>query len=179
MHDGCNFPGLLTTGLGPLVKMRAIKQGCGEQRCPACSGLPRKASPPVHWQRRLHRRRALGAPNRTAETWLDRTRRIIKTEETIACDDWRRNGAGLAIRLALLRPEPVTFKSWSKELPGLPPAVWWAAAILCGWRHGYRGARQAVPRRHHAAGVSRDPRPGGFLARRRLTSAASLSAVVT
>ena len=77
-------------------------------------------------------------PSRTAETWLDRTRRIIEAEETVACDDWRRNGAGLAIRLALLRPEPVTFKSWSRDLPGLPPAVWWAAATLCGWRHGYR-----------------------------------------
>ena len=77
-------------------------------------------------------------PNRTAETWLDRTRRIIEAEETVTCDDWRRNGAGLAIRLALLRPEPVTFKSWSRDLPGLPPAVWWAAATLCGWRHGYR-----------------------------------------
>ena len=77
-------------------------------------------------------------PNRTAETWLDRTRRIIEAEETVDCDDWRRNGAGLAIRLALLRPEPVTFKSWSRDLPGLPPAVWWAAATLCGWRHGYR-----------------------------------------
>ena len=80
----------------------------------------------------------LDGPNRTAETWLDRTRRIIEAEETVACDDWRRNGAGLAIRLALLRPEPVTFKSWSRDLPGLPPVVWWAAATLCGWRHGYR-----------------------------------------
>ena len=77
-------------------------------------------------------------PNRTAETWLDRTRRIIAAEETVACDGWRGDGAGLAIRLALLRPEPVTFKSWSRALPGLPPAVWWAAATLCGWRHGYR-----------------------------------------
>ena len=80
----------------------------------------------------------LDGPNRTAETWLDRTRRIIEAEETVTCDDRRRNGAGLAIRLALLRPEPVTFKSWSRDLPGLPPAVWWAAATLCGWRHGYR-----------------------------------------
>ena len=81
---------------------------------------------------------SIDGPSRTAEMWLARTRRIIETEETVACDDWRRNGAGLAIRLALLRPEPVTFKSWSRDLPGLPPAVWWAAATLCGWRHGYR-----------------------------------------
>ena len=76
--------------------------------------------------------------NRTAERWLDRTRRIVAAEETITCDGWRQNGAGLAIRLALLRPEPMRFKSWSTDLPDLPPAVWWAAATLCGWRHGYR-----------------------------------------
>ena len=70
--------------------------------------------------------------------WLDRTKRIIAAEESITCDDWQLNGAGLAIRLALLRPEPMTFKSWSKDVAGLPPAVWWAAAALCGWRHGYR-----------------------------------------
>ena len=80
----------------------------------------------------------LDGPNPTAETWLDRTRRIIAAEERVTCDGWRGDGAGLAIWLALLRPEPVTFKSWSRALPGLPPAVWWAAATLCGWRHGYR-----------------------------------------
>ena len=77
-------------------------------------------------------------PNRAAETWLDRTRRIIAAEETVTCDGWRQDGAGLAIRLALLRPDPLRFKSWSRALPGLPLAVWWAAATLCGWRHGYR-----------------------------------------
>ncbi|MDE0360419.1 MAG: alpha-ketoglutarate-dependent dioxygenase AlkB [Rhodospirillaceae bacterium] len=81
---------------------------------------------------------SLDVTNRTAETWLDRTRRIVAAEETITCDNWRQNGAGLAIWLALLRPEPMRFKSWSTDLPGLPPAVWWAAAMLCGWRHGYR-----------------------------------------
>ena len=76
--------------------------------------------------------------NRTARTWLDRTRRIVGAEETITCDNWRQNGASLAIWLALLRPEPMRFKSWSTDLPGLPPAVWWAAAMLCGSHHGYR-----------------------------------------
>ena len=87
---------------------------------------------------RIARAACLDGTNRTAETWLDRTRRIVAAEETITCDGWRENGAGLAIQLAMLRPEPVTFKSWSTDLPGLPPAVWWAAAVLCGWRHGYR-----------------------------------------
>lgn len=75
---------------------------------------------------------------RTAGTWLGRTRRIVAAEETIACDDWRRNGAGLAVRLALLRPDPIRFKDWNRDLAGLPPGVWWAASILCGWRRGYR-----------------------------------------
>ena len=76
--------------------------------------------------------------NRSAEKWLDETRRIIAAEETVNCDGWQRNGAGLAIRLALLRPDPMRFRAWSRDLPGLPPAVWWAAATLCGWHHGYR-----------------------------------------
>ena len=75
---------------------------------------------------------------RSVDKWLDRTRRIIAAEETINCDGWQRNGAGLAIQLALLRPDPMRFRSWSRDLPGIPPAVWWAAATLCGWRHGYR-----------------------------------------
>ena len=76
--------------------------------------------------------------NQTAETWLDGTRRLVAAEEPLTCDGWQQNGAGLAIRLALLRPDPLRFKSWSRDLPGLPPAVWWAAATLCGWRRGYR-----------------------------------------
>ncbi len=70
--------------------------------------------------------------------WPERTRRIVAGNETVSCDDWRGNGAGLAIWLALLRPDPMRFRTWNQDLPGLPPGVWWAAATLCGWRHGYR-----------------------------------------
>lgn len=76
--------------------------------------------------------------NRTVAAWLEQTRRLVSAEEPISCDGWRQGGAGLSIRLALLRPDPLRFKSWSRDLPGLPPGVWWAAAILCGWRRGYR-----------------------------------------
>ncbi|MYF09377.1 MAG: alpha-ketoglutarate-dependent dioxygenase AlkB [Rhodospirillaceae bacterium] len=76
--------------------------------------------------------------NRTVDTWLDRTLRIIAADETIVCAGWRQNAAGLAIQLALLRPDPVRFKSWNRDMSGVPPGVWWAAATLCGWRHGYR-----------------------------------------
>ena len=72
-----------------------------------------------------------------AESWLDETLRILAAEQSIQCDMSKRHGAGLAIQLVLLRPEPRNFKSWSTSLPGLPPAVWWAAATLCGWQHGY------------------------------------------
>ena len=104
--------------------------------CMRCSAAEGKS--PGALAENIAQAACLDGTNRTAKTWLDRTRRIIDAEETVTCDDWRGNGAGLAIRLALLRPEPMRFKSWSKDLPGLPPAVWWAAATLCGWHHGYR-----------------------------------------
>ena len=80
----------------------------------------------------------LGGEQESAKTWLDGTRRILAAEEKIVCDGWRENSAGLAVRLALLRRDPMRFRSWNQDLPGLPPAVWWAASILCGWQHGYR-----------------------------------------
>lgn len=80
----------------------------------------------------------LGGKTGFAEMWLDGTRRVAAAEETVASDGERENDAGLAIRLALLRPDPMRFKTWNMDLPGLPPAVWWAASTLCGWRHGYR-----------------------------------------
>ncbi|MCY4610634.1 MAG: alpha-ketoglutarate-dependent dioxygenase AlkB [Gammaproteobacteria bacterium] len=70
-----------------------------------------------------------------AKDWLDHTRRIVAAEGSFSPDA---TGAGLAIQLVLLRPEPVDFKAWSRDLPWLPPATWWAASVLCGWRHGYR-----------------------------------------
>ena len=81
---------------------------------------------------------AADGAGRTAENWLAQTLRILAAEKTITCDDWQECGAGLAIRLVLLRPHPMRFTSWSTDLPGLAPAVWWAAATLCGWYHGYR-----------------------------------------
>ena len=87
---------------------------------------------------KIAREACLDGAHRNVEAWLDRTRRIVAAEETIICDNWRQNGAGLAIWLALLRPEPMRFKAWARDLPGLPPAVWWGAAMLCGWLHGYR-----------------------------------------
>ena len=72
----------------------------------------------------------------TADSWLRRTRRVVTAEERFGPGE---KDAGLAIQLVLLRPDPIEFRTWSRELPWLPPGTWWAAAVLCGWRHGYRG----------------------------------------
>lgn len=74
-------------------------------------------------------------PRTNTEKWLSRTLRIIGAEEAI---DLNANGAGLAIQLALLRPKPKDFRTWKSELSCVSPATLWAAAMLCGWRNGYR-----------------------------------------
>lgn len=78
-----------------------------------------------------------GASDETS-SWLRETQRILGAESTVragACEEWP---VGLAIQLVLTRPEPAVFKTWIKDLPGLPPGVWWSAAALCGLCHGYR-----------------------------------------
>ena len=104
--------------------------------------------------------------NRTVAAWLEQTRRLVSAEEPISCDGWRQDGAGLAIRLALLRPDPLRFKSWSRDLPGLPPGVWWAAAILCGWRRGYRELDKNFRGDASLQEFLAVPRAGSFLAGR-------------
>ena len=44
----------------------------------------------------------------------------------------------LAIQLVLNRPDPGRFKTWFTDMPGLPPAVAWSAAALCGLLRGHR-----------------------------------------
>lgn len=90
---------------------------------------------PAHIAKGIARHACDEGAGAMAEDWLDHTQRIVAAEESFSPDA---NGAGLAIQLVLLRPEPVDFKAWSKDLPWLSPATWWAASTLCGWRHGYR-----------------------------------------
>ena len=73
----------------------------------------------------------------TAE-WLESTRRILRAESTIQLDQWRLYPVGIAIQLVLARPTPAKFKTWLRDMPGMPPAIWWSAAILCGLLTGYR-----------------------------------------
>ncbi len=81
---------------------------------------------------------SLDGPNRTADLWLKQTLDVISAKEPIAYTGSTDEHAGLAIQLALLRPDPSRFNTWTVQMPELPPAVAWAGATLCGWRHGYR-----------------------------------------
>ncbi len=51
--------------------------------------------------------------------------------------DWKENPIGKAIQLVLARPDPSVFRKWKDDLPSLPPAAWWFAAILCGLLQGH------------------------------------------
>ena len=70
--------------------------------------------------------------------WLASTHGILRAESTIRLDGWRACPVGIAIQLVLTRPDPGRFKTWFQDLPGLPPAIAWSAAALCGLLHGYR-----------------------------------------
>lgn len=82
--------------------------------------------------------RRRGAPESQVADWLESTRAVLLGEEEVDLDRWRRRGVDLALQLALLRPEPAKFVAWNRDLPSLPPAVWWSAAALCGLACGYR-----------------------------------------
>ncbi len=82
--------------------------------------------------------RRRGATERRMADWLESTRAVLLGEEEVDLDRWRERGVDLALQLALLRPEPAKFVAWNRDLPTLPPAVWWSAAALCGLSCGYR-----------------------------------------
>ena len=80
----------------------------------------------------------LGCSYAEASDWLRTTQGILRAESAIEIDGWRACPVGIAVQLVLTRPEPTRFKTWHQDLPNLPPAVWWSAAVLCGLHHGYR-----------------------------------------
>lgn len=102
-------------------------------QCPGANGKS-----PVQLARAIAQKASRSATDQVVDGWLRHSLRILSAEERITIDGSRHNAAGLAIQLALLRSEPGRFETWSKDLPGLSPAVWWAGAVLCGWRCGYR-----------------------------------------
>ena len=81
---------------------------------------------------------AAAGMSKDVDIWLKSTLRILRAEAAIQFDLWQSNPVGIAIQLVLARPQPARFKTWLRDAPGLPPAIWWSAAILCGLLTGYR-----------------------------------------
>ena len=128
------LPWLRDEGASADEQMSLWRAALSAMRCPAANGMsPSELAGTIAED--AGRCGATGA----IDAWLHQTQRIAAADETISWTNWHERGAGLAIQLALLRPKPTSFCTWSKDLPSLPPPVWWAAAALCGWRHGYRG----------------------------------------
>ena len=73
-----------------------------------------------------------------ASKWLERTTGILRAESIITLQIWQNCPVGTAIQLVLNRPEPTNFRTWFDDMPELPPAIAWSAAVLCGLLHGYR-----------------------------------------
>lgn len=83
--------------------------------------------------------RRRGTPDGRVADWLESTRAVLSGEEEVRLDRWPERVVGLALQLALLRPDPARFAAWNRDRSGLPPAVWWSGAAVCGLRCGYRG----------------------------------------
>lgn len=73
-----------------------------------------------------------------ADAWRDQTISVLRGKEALRMDDWKRLPVGKALQILLLRPDPESFASWLHDSPAIPPSVWYAASILCGFLHGYR-----------------------------------------
>ena len=69
--------------------------------------------------------------------WADTTRALLRGEATIKTSRTDQPRVGLAIQLALLRPEPNRFRTWKTDLPGVETPVLASAAALCGLANGY------------------------------------------
>ncbi|MYE01104.1 MAG: hypothetical protein F4Y03_07450 [Alphaproteobacteria bacterium] len=102
-------------------------------RWPAAQGQS-----PAALARAIARTASADTLNPAADRWLAQTQKIIDAEESMDPAAPFDERAGLAIQLALLRPDPDKYKSWTADLPEIPQSVAWAGAVLCGWRHGYR-----------------------------------------
>ena len=75
-------------------------------------------------------------PNPKEEAWLEETRKLLRGDITLPFDG--DCPPGLAIQMALCRPDPMRYVTWTDfRTAAREPSVLWGGAILCGWRHGY------------------------------------------
>ncbi len=82
--------------------------------------------------------RILGVDPESLDSLLLDTAAILDDRGVIDLALSERDPLGMVLQLVLLRPKPEQFITWKNDLPGIPPAVWWSAAILSGLIVGYR-----------------------------------------
>lgn len=79
-----------------------------------------------------------GAKQESIDNLLTETRAILQDEHPINLLRAAFDPVGLALQLVLLRPSPVRFIDWKRDLRSLPPGVWWTGATLAGALCGYK-----------------------------------------
>ncbi len=85
----------------------------------------------------LRRKRSKDLKKEISE-WLKDTDSLLRAESVMQLKDWRDHPVWMMIQMVLTRSEPVRFNTWFKEMPDMPPAVGWSAAVLCGLLCGYK-----------------------------------------
>ena len=83
--------------------------------------------------RRLHGKR-----------WLEETRPLVRGDASIRGYACKGGLVPLAIMMALLRPDPERFATWTEALPNTRTPVLVTAATLCGLGRGYSGVPAAM-----------------------------------
>lgn len=82
--------------------------------------------------------RSFGIAPESLDNLLLETAAIIEDREMINFSRAHVDPLGFILQLILLRPKPEQFVTWRKDIPSLPPAIWWTGAILSGLIIGYR-----------------------------------------
>jgi alkylated DNA repair dioxygenase AlkB len=82
--------------------------------------------------------RILGVDPESLDSLLLDTASILDDRRVIDPALSQRDPVGLVLQLILLRPKPEQFITWKDDLRGIPPAVWWSAAVISGLIMGYR-----------------------------------------
>jgi len=86
---------------------------------------------------------AIGALSRGASqtaigSLVQETRAILADERPVGLTRSKTDPVGLSLQLVLLRPSLDRYIEWRKDLPGLPPGVWWTGAAVIGALTGYK-----------------------------------------
>lgn len=70
--------------------------------------------------------------------FIEETEAILSDRAIVDIERGLYDPLGLALQLVLLRPSSERFVTWSADLPGIIPSVWWTGACLSGLITGFR-----------------------------------------